>query len=96
MSIHLTALVKSKPGTASEMKPLLLKLVSGSLTEEACLQYELYHSIEDENLFIFHETWKDEEGLNTHNHGPHIAALIKDSAAILDGSIVIYKTEKIS
>jgi len=96
MSIHLTALVKSKPGTAQTMKPLLLKLVSGSLTEEACLQYELYHSTEDENVFIFHETWKDEEGLNTHNHGPNIAAFIKDSAETLDGLITIYKTEKIS
>lgn len=96
MSIHLTALVKSKPGTAESMKPLLAELVKGSLKEEACQQYELYHSVEDENLFIFHETWKDESGLDAHNHGPNITQFIKDSSAILDGSIIIYKTEKVS
>lgn len=95
MSIHLTALIKAKAGAAAQMKPLLLKLVEASKKEEACLQYELYHSVEDENLFIFHETWASEEGIAEHSKGEGITTFIKDSSAVIDGPIVIYSAERV-
>jgi len=67
MKVYLTAIVKSKPGSVEALKPLLSTLVSQSTQEEACLQYELYQSAEDENMFIFHETWSDQDGLDAHN-----------------------------
>lgn len=95
MSIHLTALVRSKPGKSADIKPLLLELVSASKKEEACLQYELYHSTEDENLFIFHEEWASEEDLQLHNTGEGISTFIKASAEVLDGPITIFKTDRV-
>jgi quinol monooxygenase YgiN len=96
MSIYLTALVKSQPGKAEQMKALLLELVAGSKTEAACLQYDLHQSLDDENLFIFHEEWANDAGLQQHNSQPHIQKFIAASGNVLDGEIIIHKTQKIA
>jgi quinol monooxygenase YgiN len=78
------------------MKALLLELVSGSRAEDACLQYELHQAEGDENLFIFHEEWASAEGLQEHNTQPHIQKFITASMDIIDGQIIIYKTQKLA
>lgn len=96
MNIYLTAIIKSTAGNAAALKTLLLQLVSGSTKESACLQYDLHQSKADENLFIFHEIWESQEGLDLHDTQPHIKTFIEQSAALLDGPVVIHKTEMIS
>ena len=96
MKVYLTAILKSKPGSVEALKPLLFNLVAQSTQEEACLQYELYQSAEDENMFIFHETWFDQAGLDVHNSGEGINTFVTAAGPILDGPIIIYKTNKIS
>ena len=96
MSIYLTALIKSKPGYAPQMKALLLDLVAGSTTEAACLQYDLHQGQDDENLFIFHEEWASQAGLDEHNTQPHIQTFINSSKDIMDGEVVIYKTQPVA
>lgn len=96
MNVNLTALIKSKAGHATELKSILLELVSHSVKETACLQYDLQQSTEDENQFIFHEIWQDQDGLDLHNSQPHIQRFIEQSADIINGNTLIYKTKKIS
>lgn len=96
MIVYLTAKMKSKPGQSELLKSLLFELVSHSVQENACLQYELHQSSDDENVFIFHEEWSGEAGLTLHNSQPHLKAFVEKSAGILDGGINIYKTNKIS
>lgn len=96
MDINLTAIIRSKPGNATAMKAFLLELVSESTKEPACLQYDLHQSDDDENMFIFHEIWQGEEGLNIHNGQPHIKQFGENVADIIDGPVVIYKTTKLS
>ncbi|WP_454802169.1 putative quinol monooxygenase [Mucilaginibacter phyllosphaerae] len=96
MSIYLTALIKSKAGQAQQMKGLLLDLVAGSKTETACLQYDLHQSQDDENIFIFHEEWASQAGLDEHNTQPHIQKFIAVSAEIMDGTVTIYKTQRVA
>lgn len=96
MIIYLTAIIKSKPGKVELLKSLLFELVSQSIKENACLQYELHQASEDENVFIFHEEWANEAGLALHNSQPHLKAFVEKSAEILDGGINVYKTNKIS
>lgn len=96
MSIHLTAMIKSKAGMAKQMRVLLLDLVSGSLTEEACLQYDLHQSKDDEDLFILHEEWATEKELKAHNTKPHILKFKESSVGVINGEIIIYRTEKLA
>lgn len=96
MSIYLTALIRSKAGHSEEMKKLLLELVAGSTTEAACLQYDLHQSLEDPDLFIFHEKWAGKEGLDLHGTQPHILKFISESAPIMEGKTILHQTKQLS
>lgn len=95
MNIYLTAIITAKPGNADAMKTALKELVIGSTQESACLQYDLHQSADDEHIFIFHELWKDQEGLDLHNEQPHIKTFIAQTADIINGPAVLYKTTKL-
>ena len=96
MNINLTAVIKSKPAKAETLKVLLLNLVANSRKEEACLKYELQQSSEDENIFIFHEIWRDQQGLDLHEQQEHFLAFGKAATELLADSPVLYKTQVIS
>lgn len=96
MNIYLTAIIKSKAGHADAMKALLIKLAAGSNQEAACIQYELHQDGNDPNVFLFHEIWENQEGLNLHNTQPHILEFRADSAAIIDGPATLYQTNKVT
>jgi len=95
MSVFLTVIIKSKSGQSAAMKELLLELVAGSKSEAACLQYDLHQSTETPEVFIFHEEWANQDGLDLHNRQPHIQKFVENSADIIDGTTVIYKTERV-
>jgi len=96
MSIYLTAFVKSKPGNSEALKTQLLNLVANSTKEAACLQYDLHQSQEDPNVFIFHEEWESQAGLDLHNASPYITDFVALAPELIEGSIGIYKTARIA
>lgn len=96
MSVSLTVLSRSKPGHSETLKKLLIGLVDSSRQEKACLQYDLHQSTEDENLFIFHEIWADEEGFKLHNEQAHILQFREASKDIREESTIRYFTNKIA
>jgi len=67
MSIYLTVVVKAKPEHQQEIKNLLYSLPELSIKEDACIEYEVHQSIDDENIFILHEKWESLDGLSFHN-----------------------------
>lgn len=71
MSIFLTAIIKAKPEHQQALKCLLDSLPEYSRKEAACIQYDVHHSIEDENIFILNEEWESLEGLDLHNEQPY-------------------------
>lgn len=96
MQINLTAVIKSLPEKAEEMKAILLELVNGSTKEEACIQYDLHQVAESPSVFIFHEIWKDAESLEQHNKTPHLLKFIEASKPLLLEAPGIYITNKIT
>lgn len=96
MGIYLTAITKSNKTNTALLRQLLLKLVTASTKEEACLQYDLHQSTENPDTFIFHEHWADRNGLQAHQQEAHFVEFLKDSASLTDGPFIIYETEKIS
>lgn len=71
MRIFLTAIIKVKPEFQKEMDTFLRSLPAQSIQEEACVAYDVHQSIDDENLYIFNEEWKSQEGLDSHNKQPY-------------------------
>jgi quinol monooxygenase YgiN len=96
MNIYLTAIVKSISGKAEVLREILQQMVVDSRKEEACLQYDLLQSAEDENIFIFHEIWEDQAGLDHHNNQPYLVKFQKEAPLILDGTVIIYKAKRLN
>ncbi|MDQ0638433.1 quinol monooxygenase YgiN [Pedobacter sp. W3I1] len=67
MSIYLTVVVKAKPEHQQEIRNLLYSLPELSKKEDACIEYDVHQSIDDENIFILNEKWKSLDGLSLHN-----------------------------
>lgn len=95
MQINITAIIKALPDKADEMKTLLLKLVEGSVKEEACIQYDLHQVAESPSIFVFHEIWQDAESLEQHTKTPHFRAFVEASASLLAEPLTVYKTVKV-
>jgi len=93
--VTLTAIIKSQPEKAAEMKAILEELVQGSRSESACLQYDLHQAEAEPNIFIFHEIWHNKAELDAHNQTPHVLKFIRESAPLLLEAPGIYITNKI-
>ena len=90
MKVYLTAFVKAKPDTILPLKDALQTLVVASKQEPACIQYDLHQGTENPAIFIFHEIWESQEGLDLHNNQPYIQQF---PSALVDGGVTIYKTQ---
>ncbi|RWR03678.1 drug:proton antiporter [[Pantoea] beijingensis] len=73
----------AQPGKADALKKVLTNVLAPSRAEEGCIHYDLYRSIEDGNVFLFHETWKDQAALDHHNQQPHLQKVIVDTESLL-------------
>ena len=90
MKIYLTAFIKAKPESVDELSVALQQLVTHSRQEPACIQYDLHQGTDEPTVFIFHEIWESQEGLDIHNGQPYLQAF---PSQLVDGGVVIYKTK---
>jgi quinol monooxygenase YgiN len=95
MEINLTVIIKSKPEYREKLKLVLKNLVDNSTKEEACLRYDLHQNIEDPNVFIFHEIWKNKEGQNLHKEQSYSLEFNRTSELFLEEKTVVYSTSRI-
>ncbi|HLB34488.1 MAG TPA: putative quinol monooxygenase [Chthoniobacterales bacterium] len=74
--LTVVASFQSHPGKEAELRTLLLGLVSPTLQEEGCINYDLHQSIEDPTKFLFYENWVSREHLDRHLQSEHIKVLL--------------------
>ncbi|SDX83476.1 putative quinol monooxygenase [Flavobacterium degerlachei] len=96
MKIHLTVILKSKTENIELFASKLKELVTQSTKEAACLQYDLHQSKEDPSIFIFHETWKDKEGLDNHNQQSYIQEFFATAKTLLEVEPIVYSTSRVA
>lgn len=82
-SILIVAKFTARPGKADELKKVLNNGVKPARAEAGCLHYDLYRSVEDGNVFLFHETWKNAEAVDIHGAQPHFKTLMADAEPLL-------------
>jgi len=90
MSVYLTAILKAKKESVKDLKPILDNMVLNTRKEEACEKYELQQSLDDETVFIFHEIWKNKEGLDAHNQQSYIKEFVDKAPGLLEKPAEIY------
>ena len=64
--IVLVARLKVKDDAVDEAKQLALNLVDDSRTEEGNINYDVHQAIDDETVFVWHETWANKTALDEH------------------------------
>ena len=81
-----TLLVKfiAKTGKERELRNSLLELVSETLKEEGCLNFDLHESLTDSRQFMIYENWVNKDFHAKHNESPHVLNWRKNCYQFLD------------
>jgi len=96
MSIHISTILTGKIGHAEILKPFLFHLVNDSRNEKACLQFDLFQCIDNENVFIINEEWLEQFWYDFHVQQQHVSDFIHESEGFLENEIKTYLSNKIS
>ena len=70
-NIVLIARLKVKIEAVGALKQAALAIVADSRSEAGCINYDVHQAIEDETVFIWHETWANKAALDEHFAKPY-------------------------
>jgi quinol monooxygenase YgiN len=59
------------------VKNELLKLIDITRAEEGCINYDLHQDNENENLFLFYESWANRDLWQKHMNNTHLVEYMK-------------------
>ncbi len=93
-NILIVAKFVARPGKADALSTVLSACIVPSRAEAGNVHYELYRSVEDASVFLFHETWKNTAAIETHAAQPHFRQLLADSDALLQQPPEIHQIQR--
>lgn len=64
--IILVARLKVREDAVEETKQAALAIVADSRAEAGCINYDIHQAIDDETVFVWHETWKSKAAIDEH------------------------------
>ncbi len=73
-SVTVVATIKVKEDMVDSVKKKLEGLVTATVKEEGCINYNLHQSLDDRSLFIIYENWESRDALDRHMASPHFKA----------------------
>lgn len=74
MALIIVAQLRAAEGKAELLEEALRAMIPPTLAEDGCDTYALHRSLEDPNLFHFHEIWRDMPSWRAHMETPHLKA----------------------
>jgi len=82
-----------KDGLKEKFKKTAIELIESSRKEDGCISYNLYEDLNNENILIFIEEWKDKEAINSHNNSEHFKRIVTELSELylMDPEISLYK-----
>lgn len=69
---------------AEAFKRLAADVVAQTRKEPGCLRYDLLQDVEDPNIFLFIEEYKNEDAFQTHRNMPYMAPFRIEREKLLD------------
>lgn len=91
--LTIVARILAKGEKREFVKSELLKLIDITRAEEGCINYDLHQDLENPNLFLFYENWKNRELWQIHMNNKHLADYIKATEGAVDEFIVNEMTQ---
>ena len=74
--IVLVARLKVKDDKVEDAHAAALALVDASRSEAGCINYDVHQAIDDETVFVWHETWTNKAALDEHFEKPYFAGFL--------------------
>lgn len=81
--IVLFARLKVKKEAVETAKRAALALVEPSRDEAGCINYDFHQALDDESVFLWHETWANRAAIEAHGASAHFKEF---SAAVADAT----------
>ncbi|MGI8468183.1 MAG: putative quinol monooxygenase [Pyrinomonadaceae bacterium] len=94
--IVLIARLKVKENAVEAAKKAALAIVEESRAESGCLNYDFHQSIDDETVFIWHETWTSKAAINAHGKSAHFTRFSEQIKDLTDEPLRIALTRMVS
>lgn len=76
--IRLNAFLKVDEKDRQRVLSLANQLVDKSRQDEGCISYDFFESTTISGVFMFCETWKDQESLDKHANAQHFLHLVPE------------------
>lgn len=92
-----TVIAKQKvlPGKAEIFKNNIAELAPKTRQCKGCISYELLQSREDENTFLIHEVWDNDDDFKAHFEEPFTIEFEKTLDGIVDGEVEPYTCNRV-
>jgi len=75
-SITVIATFQARPGKESDLRTVLISLLTLTRKETGCVSYDLHQSPEEPAKFLFYENWTSKAALDAHLQSAHVKALL--------------------
>jgi quinol monooxygenase YgiN len=93
--IRLNAFFELKDGVSVEqLTAITNKLVEKSLQDEGCKGYGLFQSTTSPQVFMFCESWENDECLQKHSNTPHFTAAVPQIGPLTKDGLKLERFER--
>lgn len=92
----LIARLKVKKESVETAKTAALAIIEDSRGENGCLNYDFHQSIDDETVFVWHETWANRAAIEEHFEKPFFKELGAKLKDLIDEPLQITLTKMVS
>ena len=93
MSIKIVAILAVKPAQRAELLAVFRDLVAKSRAEAGNLRYDLHQDLQNENRFVFVETWQDQAAVDSHNASGHFQGFVQAIDGKTDSVEIVLMTD---
>lgn len=73
-----------------------LAIIDDSRAEAGCLNYDFHQAIDDETVFIWHETWENKAAIDAHGASEHFKNFSTKMKDLVDEPLQITLTKMVS
>jgi quinol monooxygenase YgiN len=90
--LTVVARIRAAKGQADALAALLAEQAAAVRREEpGCLVYRVHRSTKDPELFLFYETYEDDDAFDLHRKAPHLAAYRerREKEALTEGAVEV-------
>lgn len=95
-NIVLIARLKVKKEAVEAAKSAALAIIEDSRREGGCLNYDFHQAIDDETIFIWHETWRNRAAIEAHGASAHFKNFSREVKDLTDEPLQITLTKMVS